>query len=337
MDGPPIPKFPHFPSVPLGLAENMSYRSQMRVQCQKSIKLRKQIQRKCAEDSLFWASTFAWLFEPRPSPKVIPFIPWVHQVPAWKTIERYLGHQDMGIEKSRAEGASWLAILIVAHKWLYVPMFTCGLISKDAASVDTPDNMDTLMTKIAWELTTLPKWMLPLGWDPSKHRKVKDHTIHNPEIQSEIAGFAATANAAAGGRKTVFVMDELAKFPRDGVPPADQAIMDNTLTVSNSRLIISTPYGPEGAYYRIMHSDSDMVKITLHWQQNPSRTIGAYAVDVGRDNKRSVRLIDTDFWLDRAHQKRGQRSLTAVDLPALAARIMDETDQNPFSYRFMLH
>lgn len=345
----PVPTYPYFGSIPKTLKKHLEWRRLVTEQAEGNEKFQRELMDMCRRDSLFWACGFCWLFEPRPSEaglsagKVIPFIPWVHQVPAWTELERWMGFKDVGMLKSRAEGASWMICLLLLHKWLYVDMFAAGLVSKDEDAVDNPINPDSLMWKMDWQLEQLPRWMMP---KPKDHDVVRDkwgirrttntHTLMNLVNKSTIVGFAASPNVGSGGRKTVFVMDEFAKFPRSGRPPADQACVDSVQHVTNSRIMISTPFGPDGAYYRIMNHNSDVVKIELHWSQNPTRVIGAYRVSIDKFSKRHVELEDKQYWLERA-QKYGHEDATLASLSKLQKLIVDETATNPFRYRFMLN
>lgn len=149
-----------------------------------------------AEDSLLWLSTNCRLFEPRPTPKTFDFVPWTHQIPVWKSMEKWLGYRDVGLEKSRAEGASWLILMLCLHKWLYVPLFAAGFVSKDEKSADDPKNPDSLFWKIQFQLDNLPEWMVP-----KYNRVINSHTFTNLENGATLAGYAATSDVASGGRK----------------------------------------------------------------------------------------------------------------------------------------
>lgn len=281
----------------------------------------------CAEDSLFWLSTYCRLFEPRPTPKTFDFVPWTHQIPVWKSMEKWLGYRDVGLEKSRAEGASWLILMLCLHKWLYVPLFAAGFVSKDEKSADDPKNPDSLFWKIQFQLDSLPEWMVP-----KYNRVINSHTFTNLENGSTLAGYAATADVASGGRKTVFVLDELAKFPRG----PDKEAMASTQYVTECRYLISTPKGPDGAYFDAMHGTSNMLKLQLAWEDNPSRTIGAYKVHIASDNSRSLEIIDSAFWMQEAIRNKCEFKSTGEMMRAADAIRADDNGKNPFGYPFAM-
>jgi hypothetical protein len=224
-----------------------------------------------------------WVYEPRPRivngivlPHQMPFIAWEHQVPAILEIKDNLGHCDIGVEKSRGEGMSWMGILLAMHDWLFEDMAAIGFVSKDEVSADDPNDPDSLMWKCDYTLKKLPVWMSGLR-DKDWKRDVSKHVLRNLRNESTISAYAATGNVASGGRKKWFLKDELAKFPK----PADKDAMASTQHVTNCRLIVSTPKGSDGAYYDVMHEPSNMVRVVLDWKMNPTRNRGLYEFENG--------------------------------------------------------
>jgi len=331
-DDAPLMEYPNLDLVVRkSIMKNITYRDKVLDSCEDDLSRQQEQLRLCGQDSLYWLMTFVWIFEPRPRPRTIPFLMWPHQIPVWSEMERWLGVRDVGLEKSRGEGASWMILMLCLHKWLFMDMFTAGFVSKDENTVDDPGDSGSMFWKLDFVLgtkarnPTLPEWMIP-----AFTRNVANHTFVNNENNATLAGYAATANVATGARSTVFVMDELSKFPRGD----DYEAMNSTFPVTDCRYLISSPYGPEGAYYDAMHSDSAMIKLRLHWTDNPSRNRGLYRVEIDTKNDRRVKLIDTNFWKDRA-QRNGADCHTTGDVLRLAQLITDGTNDNPFSYQFM--
>lgn len=271
-------------SVPKEIKANIEYRKKIRELCRTNKAARKRVMECCRVDPLFFFNVFCWLYEPRPKvidgvqqPNQFPMITWPHQEPAVKEIYENLGYRDIGLEKSRGEGASWIIVLLAMHAWLFKDMQAIGLVSKDENSVDNPDDPDSLFWKMTWELTKLPRWMAG-KLDVDYKRDRGKHVLKNLRNGSSITGYAATSNVGTGGRKTWFGMDELGKFPR----PQDSEAMASTQHVTNSRLVASTPWGASGAYYEAMHRPSNMVKLRLHWKDNPTKNRGLYRFVDGR-------------------------------------------------------
>ena len=129
----------------------------------------------------------------------------------------------------------------------------------------------------------------------------------------------------------MFVLDEFAKFPRG----PDQQAAENLAQVTDCRVFISSPKGPEGAFFDVIHKDSNLRKIVLSWDQNPSRNPGLYKVEIASDNSRRVVPLDIKYWKKQA-QKHGSVCQTEGDVLRLAELIKDETDDNPFGYEFMI-
>jgi hypothetical protein len=266
--------------VPRGIKENLAYRKKVLVRAATDIDFRSAVWAACRDDILYWVNTFLWLFEPRPMvgadgkplPKKIPFITWPHQEPAIREIDRVLGTEDVAVEKARGEGMSWIMVTFGVRDFIFRPMSTIGFVSKDEASVDTPDNSDSLFWKVQFLLDNLPSWMVP-----KYNRSVTAHTFKNTLNGSSITGFAATGNVASGGRATWFGMDELSKFPKG----KDADAMASTQHVTKSRFVVATPFGTDGEYYRLMHEPSSMVKITVDWKDNPTKNRGLYRMQNG--------------------------------------------------------
>jgi hypothetical protein len=269
--------------VPKDFVENLRYRVSLRKQCERDPVLREACIAACREDILFFFNAFCWLHEPRPRrdsegrvlPQVIPFITWPHQDPVIRTIRENLGFRDIGIEKSRGEGMSWIAILTALHDWLFATpgsqMVSIGIVSRTMEFADTPSDINSLLPKMDWELERLPVWMAGVkGVDYV--RRINEHTILNTRNKSLISAYASTGEVGSGGRYKYWIIDELSKFPA----VSDEDAMTSTQATTDSRLIIGTPYGDAGAYHDIMHKASSLIKLTLAWEDNPTKNRGLY-------------------------------------------------------------
>lgn len=271
--------------IPKTPAENMAWRIFMREQARKDAVLRADITAACREDVLFFLNGWVFLHEPRlmedngvERPKVIPFLVWEHQEPVIREIKKNLGLRDIGIEKSRGEGMSWIGLMLALHQWLFeFEPVNIGMVSSTEAKADTPGNMDSLLAKIDWELLQLPAWMAGRE-DTDWKRNKQQHTLVNLRNSSQIVAFAASSGGPRGGRYTWFLMDELSSWERG----PDDEVMASTQQATKSRLVISTPLGSDGAYYKFMHTKSNMVPLTLDWKNNPSRNRGLYRIEGGK-------------------------------------------------------
>jgi hypothetical protein len=270
-----------FDLVPKDLLENLEFRKKLWTRAHNDLQFQADMMKACKEDFCFWLASFVMLYEPRdrrlpdgrPKPPVVPFVPWPHQLPVILDIRHNIGRRDVIVKKSRGEGMSWIGIVTAVHDWLFFPGKKIGLVSRTELMADDPGNMDSLGAKVDWVLQKLPKWM---GGVEDVHFK-RDRTKHswvNFRNDSQINAFAATSDTGRAGRYTWFMPDELAFWDR----PKDQNFMNAIRGSTDSRLIISTPNGMDGAYYRICtHPGNALVK-ELSWRDNPSKNQGLYKV-----------------------------------------------------------
>lgn len=271
----------YYLQVPRQLEANIAYRLAMRERAATDVGFRRAMWQACREDVLFFFSAFCWLYEPRPRfdasgrklPKMIPFVPWEHQIPAIKEMRDNMGTSDIVVFKSRGEGLSWIGVLMALHDWLFDDMAKVGLVSNTEKKADDPGNMDSLFAKIDWELTKLPSWMAgekDIHWK----RNLAEHSLVNLRNQSQLNAFAATADAGRAGRYKWFLADELAFWDRGKDREFLEAIREST----ESRLAISTPNGSSGAFYDMVHNPSSVVRIRIHWSQNPYKSRWLYRI-----------------------------------------------------------
>ena len=259
---------------------NVQYREKLRIWAVKNPANQRWIMEQCKRDFYFWLESFAWLYEPRPEPgrsAILPFIPWPHQRPVIDAILENLGYRDLGLEKARAEGATWICLMIILWRWIFHPRQAFGLVSRNEATADTPDDPDSLGAKIDWALSKMPTWMV--GRKGVEYRRnISKHTWFNVRNDSTITAYPSTGDLASGGRKTAFFMDELSKFPRGD----DENALAATEPVTNCRLLVSTYNGADGAYFRAMTEESHkqhLVKLKLRWIDNPYRSINKFCID----------------------------------------------------------
>lgn len=268
--------------VPKDPLENLLYREELRDHARRDPRLQAAIRTACRDDILYYFNAWCWLFEPRPEkdevtgkdkPMIIPFITWDHQDPVIVDTYEKLGYEDIGWNKTRGEGASWIACHFADHDWTFLDMATVGMVSRNEKYADNPEDSDSLFWKIDFQISMLPRWMVGTK-DIDWKRSLTNHTLYNLRNGSMIAAYAATGDVASGGRKRWFLMDELAKFPK----PADQDAMASTQPVTNSRLIVSTFKGAFGAYYDLMtdFENNSMLRCVLDWRDNKTKNRGLY-------------------------------------------------------------
>ncbi len=239
---------------------------------------------RCAADFWYWAVNFAFVHEPRILDAAgglntkIPFLPWPHQVPVVDRILVVLGLRDLRVVKSRAQGATWLVILVFTWCWLFMRGFKGNIVSKDEDSVDRRNDMNSIFAKFDWLIAQLPEWMVGTR-SKDWMRNHTDHTLSRKDGETAISGFSCTGDVASGGRATVFALDEHAKHPRG----PDQEALAATQPITLCRIFISTPKGMDGAFYGIVHDASIPEPVlVLDWKDNPTQNRGLYRIVNGR-------------------------------------------------------
>lgn len=208
-----------------------AYRELIRRKCLASEEMRQVQYELCRRDPVYFMTMFGVVFEPRDvegrQPEWIPFIPFHFQVQYVRWIEHVaaqdaLGRGDGITEKSREMGATWIFCMMIAHHWLFWPVFTCGCLSRRKEDVDSPGATGTIFSKIRATLgiergipdhLRLPSWFLPRGFDPEfagKHNKL--NMLIHPTRTNNVRGEATTEHAGVSERTTWRFNDELARF-----------------------------------------------------------------------------------------------------------------------------
>ena len=263
----------HLP-IPKDTLENLEYRKYVFDKCTDDPEYRKKVWANCCLSSHYFINTFGWVYEPRKAIN-LPFITWDFQDEVLDGCRESFGRRDIGVEKSRDMGMSWIFLAAIFHRWLTSPLFAAGLVSRNEDMVDKSGDPDTLMWKLDFLYKNLPSWMQPI------RNRVK-LMLENKSNGSTISGYAATSDVGRGGRKTVFLMDEAAAFKTtDGY----QAWASTSQT-SDCRILLSTPAGNTGIFFDEMHRDeSPMLKFRFHWTRHSEHRRGMYRVDGRGVNK----------------------------------------------------
>ena len=280
-----------YSQVPKTLVENLEYRRDLLAWAD-TPKRQRTLWTACNRDILYFVNAFCWLYEPRASKlrgtksKIIPFMTYEYQDEAFIKMNESLGIADVGVEKSRDLGATWMFLTLYFYHWMFNPFSSFGLMSRNQDLVDKPGKKDTLMWKLDFLLSGeggkggLPPWMRP------KNVYRTNLLMENRDNGSTFEGSATTGDAFRGGRKTSIGMDEFASFSKGDDYEAQAA----TQHATDSRFFVSTPKGASGAYYDVMHEPSSMVKIILDWRSHPDRKMGLYQ---GKDGK--LDILDKDY------------------------------------------
>jgi len=277
------PLYHRFPKDP---KQNLKWRKACRVRALTDLRFRKALIDACMSDLLFFMAFACWSFEPRAKVKIRPFIPWPHQESVFLAIDQAIDDSgedktiDVIVDKSRAQGGTYGYLWVDLRRWLRDPMFSAGYVTRNESLVDSKTDSSTVLWKVAWAIEKLPFWLVPKGWDPQKHRNLGQHTFSNPELGGLLTGYAAGQDVAAGGRMTVFTIDEAGS--RDFVAGGkDEAVQEALGDVTSCLRMVSARYVDAGVFHNACENPDTSkysVHLVLDWKDNPIHGKNSYVV-----------------------------------------------------------
>lgn len=254
--------------------------------CSKKVEARTMTWNLCArpdnpvEGCCFFIENFGYSFDPRPyhAPHHLPFILFEYQK---DTIEWLIDHIENGrdglIEKSRDMGMSWIVFVwVMIWYWLFRDGTNFLLGSYKEALVDNRSK-DSLFGMIDYGIDSLPKWILPRGFNKEKHRTQMKLT--NPVTGNLITGDTMNPDFGRGSRKTAILFDELGFW--DYAKDAWSSAGDSTAC----RIANSTP---RGYNFYAMLRESGMDVLTLHWKRHPLKNQQWYDFECSRRTPEEV-------------------------------------------------
>lgn len=222
---------------------------------------------------------FNWQFQE------IPFIPFWFQeefiTEIWESITEWSKPiwerkpwvlTNVFVEKSRQMWISWLIAWIYLY-WFIFFKHKYTVISRTAAEVDTPWDMDSIFEKLRFMINNLPEWMLPQwfskekGSESNKSMSISDYNCKTWKTNSTASITWKTANPDAWRwwtRNSIF-MDEMAFM--------QYANQINKSAASNTpcRIFNSTPNWEWNEFYRmkIAASKWEIKWLRYHWSEHP--------------------------------------------------------------------
>lgn len=241
-----------------------------------------------AEGCIFFIENFGWTFDPRKDPAHIPLVLFDFQKDAIRwLIDHIDGGRDGLIEKSRDMGATWIVVWVFLWYWLFVDGTNLLMGSYKEKLVDDKTD-DSLMGRVSYGIDSLPKWLVPKGFNPKKHRT--HLKIINPVNNNLIAGESMSPEFGTGMRKTAVFFDEL------GAWDYAQAAWRTCGDVTACRIANSTPKG-YNFYARLregQHGDIDV--LTLKWNLHPLKDQQWYEFEKSRrDEVEVAQEIDISY------------------------------------------
>jgi hypothetical protein len=257
--------------VPRDPVENRRYRLATLRRASADGPFRQALVAACRDDVLLYVNTFVMQFNPRHNGDEIgPFTTYPFQDDAALEILRCLREQeDVLIEKSRYQGASWLCLIVMDWACLFHGWKKFLAVSHSEQAVDRPGESDSLFWKVQFMHEHLPAWLR------GDVRKRKLGFVYGG-THSSMTGAATTERAGVGGRATGVLLDEFSK-QRD-----DYKILGQTAD-TGPRVFSGTHYGVGGAFHTLTQRP-DLRKIVMHWTGHPEMNRGLYRYDA--DKKR---------------------------------------------------
>lgn len=254
----------HVPKDPVG---NMAFRDSAYKAGRHSRDRALSLIEACRQDVLFFFNTFVWTYDPRlKGSSVVPFITYDYQDTTLLELEHAIEEQhDVGVDKSRDMGASWMCVGAFTHQLLFRSNRTFLMVSRIEDLVDKAGDTKTLFHKVDFILHRLPYWMRPPVYRTRLH-------IENEDNGTVIDGESTTGEIGRGDRRTAILCDEFASVDKGF------DVLRASRDATGCRIFNSTPKGTANAHAKIM-LESDIKKIRLHWSKHPEKSRGLYTVE----------------------------------------------------------
>ncbi len=237
------------------------------------------------DDVCFFMAAVCYGYDPRAKFKVVPFIPYPHQEKVFRALDEAIDYTskndktlDVLVDKARAQGGTFGYLWVDLRRWLCDRMFSAGYVTRNADLVDSKTDSDTVLWKVQFAINMLPAWM-----QPNYERNLSQHTFENKDNGSLLKGYSAGQDVAAGGRATVFTMDEAGA--KDFVSGGkDYAVMESLHDVTGCLRLVSARYIDQGVFHEACEAKGDEGgwHLVLDWKDHPVHSKHSYIVT---DNK----------------------------------------------------
>lgn len=221
--------------------------------------------------------------DPRKQPANIPFITYPFQDDLILTLQDHITNQkDLLVDKSRDMGLTWCVLFVFQWFWQFGKSGNDFLIgSRKEGYVDKTGDMDALFPKLDYSIRNQPLYLLPKGFDISKHRNYMN--IINPRTGSTITGEATNENFGRGGRRKSVMFDEFAFWE------VSQQAWRSASDTTKCRIAISTPNGLNNQFAKLRFSNSIDFK-SIHWKLHPEKNEAWYQEERARRNNDPVEI-----------------------------------------------
>jgi hypothetical protein len=217
-------------------------------------------------DILFGFNTFFWALDPSHPLKNRPILTFPFQnetiLKANECIEK---GEHLFIDKSREMLATYMILYTFLWRFLTKPSEQFLLGSEKELKVDRPGDMSSLFEKLRYQMTLLPWYLLPIGWNEKKHSTFMKMT--NLEMGSSITGESTNANFSRSGRYNAVLYDEFSTW--DMAEEAWRAGSDAT----KCKIALGTPKGSGNKFAEISRTTEVKNKLHLIWWKSPEKAV----------------------------------------------------------------
>lgn len=253
--------------APLNIDENKRFRVRTLQKAENDKQLQLVLKEKCKYDSIFFCNTFCWTYDPRKEYPHLPYILYPKQEELFRYLEDSLKKANTGekinllIDKPRDVGATYTVMTWILWKVLF-DNFSARVGSRKEDYVDKRGETDTLFYKIDYNLSKLPKWLLP------KESNRANMIYENMDIGSSVSGESANPNFGRGGRKSLIVFDELGFW--DWAKSSWESAGEST----NFRIAMSTPpeAGRDAYFHKLLVGEKGKIqRFEFDWKDVPER------------------------------------------------------------------
>ncbi|MHA1840412.1 MAG: hypothetical protein ACTSYW_00410 [Candidatus Heimdallarchaeota archaeon] len=259
----------------------MSIRLTIKANYENNEVFQKWFDKKAENDSIFWINALAYTYDPRlvnyDLPAIIPLILYPSQIKLIKLTEETLkNNQKLYIDKSRREGATEILCAWSAWAWKYKPGIQIVWVSRILKMVDLSDDPDTIFPRLKRFILSMPKNMLPTGFQRNKRNNhIKHMRITNPDNGATIKG-AGGDDPNRGGSGTIVFVDEFASVN------AIEGVLTALNECAECHIYITTPKGQNGAYDLKM--SGTVRTYSLWWYNSPRKNENGYYLNKRPDN-----------------------------------------------------
>ena len=289
-----------FDAIPTGLWQNIEFRIKLHGYLATDQKAQDAFLAMCRAYIPIAFNTSFFTLNPQkpPAERNQPFILRPIQIPAVETMCACIDEgRDVGLNKSRKQGASELSCKVFAAKALLDELSHFILGSRKEDLVDKSGDLYTLFAKVDNVMQYLPAW-----WRAQCGYNAKDDRTHLlmriPYNNSRISGEATNESFGAGSRSTAILLDEFGRVDYAVAKAIEGSVHD----VSNCVMYSSTHWLGQNHEFNLRLKSPTTEVINLMWHENPEENMGLYTtpepgviqiVDLEYYHKRCPEVFDT--------------------------------------------